>query len=110
MSAQTQSAQRLFAILYDKAREDRHRSLGAESSMIWLKNEGWPTLFPGHCFACHMNEHDPCEDHYPLSCPGCVKEEREHQMSVLAAAMRGPIPVEEMKNLFNLDKPDRESD
>lgn len=75
MNAEVRSiAQQAFTVLWDKAREDRHRSLHAESSMIWLKDEGWLTLFPGHCFRCHMNEHDPCDEHYPFVCPACLKE------------------------------------
>ena len=40
----------------------------------WLKHVGWETLFPGHCFTCHTNEHDSCKPAEHLSCPACMSD------------------------------------
>ena len=93
MSAHNEIIHRAFLALWDKANKDRHRSLHAESSMIWLEDVGWETLFPDHCFRCHGFEDGPCEapyGHGPFGCPGCVKEEQEHQQRVQAAMVEPP--------------------
>jgi len=86
VNAQTAFAQRVFAILWDKAGEG---SAAYDTGEVreWLETEGWEALFPGHCFACHMNEHDRCGEHDPLTCTGCVKEGQEHQLTILQANM-----------------------
>lgn len=82
--------QRTFAIMWDKAKEDADDP-NTVPIIEWLECVAWDELFPGHCFTCHMNEHDPCKDHDPLSCPACWDKGK---------------PLEEMKKLdLALDDP-----
>lgn len=102
MNAQTAFIMRqAFAALYNRAKQDRHRSLRAEFSMLWLQDEGWPALFPGHCFRCHGFGDGPCHTHGGgmRSCPGCVKEEQEHRQTVKQAMME-PITPGQVLNLM----------
>lgn len=64
----------MFAVLWDKATDTE-----ALSAQAWLKVEAFPTLFPGHCFNCHMGEVESCSDPAHLGCPACWKEEIEKQ-------------------------------
>ncbi len=69
-----------FFHLWDKAGEG---SIAYDTGEVreWLEVEGWPTLFPGHCFDCdNSNVGDAkCDEHYPLSCPACVSEHIRRQ-------------------------------
>lgn len=117
MNARTEFTKRqAFAALWNFAHEPSHYDVGVVRE--WLKDEGWPTLFPGHCFRCHGFEDGPCEapeGHGPFACPGCVKEEQGHAQAVkmlqakmdkneaLWAVLEGKGPLEEMAKLAELD-------
>lgn len=70
-----------FSQLWDKAGEG---SIAYDTGEVreWLEVEGWPTLFPGHCFRCHGFEDGPCEGpegHGAFACPGCAGEYTRRQ-------------------------------
>lgn len=118
MSARTEFTKRqVFAVMWHKAQEDADDP-NTVPVIEWLKDEGWPTLFPGHCFRCHGFEDGPCEapeGHGAFACPGCVKEEQGHAQAVkmlqakmdkneaLWAVLEGKGPLEEMAKLAELD-------
>ena len=56
-------AQRTFAVLWKVAQDGAFYE--TEEITAWLKEAGWPALFPGHCFTCHTNKNE---------CPACVRE------------------------------------
>lgn len=84
MDTRTETTKRqAFAVLWDKTEEPSYYD--RYTVREWLKDEGWPTLFPGHCFRCHGFEDGPCEapyGHGPFGCPGCVKAEQEQEQEV----------------------------
>lgn len=71
--------QRTFVILWDKTEEPSYYD--RYTVREWLKDEGWPLLFPGHCFTCHMNEHDQCKSDGHLSCPACWEQVKPKPLS-----------------------------
>lgn len=78
MNAQTAFAQRLFAILNGKPIEEMKRLDAAPVPPP--EDSKW-------------HEDGPCEapyGHGPFNCPGCMKEEQEHQLAVLQAKMEPP--------------------
>lgn len=113
MSARTEFTKRqVFAVMWHKAKEDADDP-NTVPVIEWLKYVAWDELFPGHCFRCHGFEDGPChtEDGGYHECPGCVKDEEAHRLAMkhvsgLLAQARVPA-TEEMKELFNLDGPDR---
>lgn len=92
MDTRTETTKRqAFAVLWHSASHDNFAGwFDSHEVLGWLELTAFPLLFgEGHCFRCHGFEDGPChtDDGGMHECPGCMKEEQEHQLAVLQAKM-----------------------